>query len=111
PQTEVELHLLELEQALSALNGVAMELDDCAFPLLKNIVCTSELSVAMKDINWALLVGAVPRKDGMERADLLKVNGGIFGPQGKAINQYAASDVRVLVVGNPCNTNALIAMN
>ncbi len=109
--TEVELQLLELEQALPALNGVAMELDDCAFPLLKNIVCTSDVNVAMKDINWACLVGAVPRKAGMERADLLKVNGGIFGPQGKAINDHAASDVRCLVVGNPCNTNALIAMH
>jgi malate dehydrogenase len=111
PETEVELQLLELEQALPALNGVAMELDDCAFPLLKNIVCTSDVNQAMKNINWALLVGAVPRKDGMERADLLRVNGGIFGPQGKAINAHAASDVRVLVVGNPCNTNALIAMH
>ncbi len=109
--TEVELQLLELEAALPALNGVAMELDDCAFPLLKNIVCTSDLNTAMKDINWALLVGAVPRKDGMERADLLQVNGGIFGPQGKAINDNAASDVRTLVVGNPCNTNSLIAMH
>ena len=111
PETEVELQLLELEQALPALNGVAMELDDCAFPLLKNIVCTSDLSVAFKDANWSLLVGAVPRKAGMERGDLLKINGGIFGPQGKAINDHGASDVRTLVVGNPCNTNALIAMN
>ncbi len=111
PETEVELQLLELEQALPALNGVAMELDDCAFPLLKNIVCTSDLNTAFKDINWALLVGAVPRKDGMERADLLKINGGIFGPQGKAMSDHGASDVRALVVGNPCNTNALIAMH
>lgn len=111
PDTEVELQLLELEQALGALNGVAMELDDCAFPLLKNIVCTSDLNVAFKDANWGLLVGAVPRKDGMERADLLKINGGIFGPQGKAINDHGADDARVLVVGNPCNTNAYIAMN
>ncbi|MFN8370565.1 MAG: malate dehydrogenase [Bacteriovoracaceae bacterium] len=111
PNTEVELQLLELEPALGALNGVAMELDDCAFPLLKNIVCTSDVNVAMKNANWALLVGAVPRKDGMERGDLLKINGGIFTTQGKAINNNAASDVRVLVVGNPCNTNALIAMN
>ncbi len=109
--TEVELQLLELEQALPALNGVAMELDDCAFPLLKKIVCTSDLNVAMKDTNWALLIGAIPRKAGMERADLLKVNGGIFGPQGKAINNHAANDVRTLVVGNPCNTNSLIAMH
>lgn len=109
--TEVELQLLELEHALPALNGVAMELDDCAFPLLKNIVCTSDLNTAFKDVNWSCLVGAVPRKDGMERADLLKINGGIFGPQGKAINDNAASDTRVLVVGNPCNTNSLIAMH
>ncbi|PIP89764.1 MAG: malate dehydrogenase [Bdellovibrionales bacterium CG12_big_fil_rev_8_21_14_0_65_38_15] len=111
PETEVELQLLELEQALPALNGVAMELDDCAFPLLKNIVCTSDLKTAFNGINWALLVGAVPRKDGMERADLLKINGGIFGPQGKAMAEVGASDVRALVVGNPCNTNSLIAMH
>lgn len=111
PETEVELQLLELEQALPALNGVAMELDDCAFPLLKKIVCTSDLKTAFNGINWALLVGAVPRKDGMERADLLKINGGIFGPQGKAMAEVGASDVRALVVGNPCNTNALIAMH
>lgn len=111
PETEVELQLLELEAALPALEGVAMELDDCAFPLLKNIVCTSDPNVAFKDANWALLVGSVPRKEGMERADLLKINGGIFTGQGKAINDNAASDVRVFVVGNPCNTNALIAMN
>ena len=107
----VELHLLELEQRLPALNGVAMELDDCAFPLLKKIVCTSQLNEAMKDVNWAILVGSMPRKDGMERADLLKINGGIFAPQGKAINDYAAKDVKVFVVGNPCNSNCLIAMH
>src|SRR3989338_7782115 len=107
--TEVELQLLELEPALPSLHGVAMELDDCAFPLLKNIVCTSDVNVAMKNINWALLVGAVPRKAGMERNDLLKINGGIFAPQGKAINDNGADDVKVLVVGNPCNTNCLIA--
>ncbi len=111
PDTEVELQLLELDAALPALEGVAMELDDCAFPLLKNIVCTSDLNVAMRDVNWVTLVGAVPRKQGMERSDLLKVNGGIFTPQGKAINDNAADDVRVFVVGNPCNTNCLIAMN
>lgn len=111
PETEVELQLIELEQALGALKGVAMELDDCAFPLLKKITCTSDLSVGFKDVNWAILVGSVPRKDGMERADLLKINGGIFTAQGKAIADNAASDVRVFVVGNPCNTNALIAMN
>jgi malate dehydrogenase len=108
--TEVELQLLELEVALPSLSGVSMELEDCAFPLLKNIVCTSDLSVAMRDINWAVLVGAAPRKQGMERSDLLKVNGGIFTEQGRAINENAADDVRVFVVGNPCNTNCLIAM-
>lgn len=111
PETEVELQLLELEPALPALQGVAMELDDCAFPLLKKIVCTSDINVAMRDANWAILVGAVPRKQGMERSDLLEINGGIFTKQGKAINDNAADDVRVLVVGNPCNTNCLIAMN
>lgn len=111
PDTEVELQLLELEQALPSLRGVAMELEDCAFPLLKNVVCTSDVNVAMRDINWAMLVGSMPRKDGMERADLLKMNGNIFTTQGRAINDHAASDVRVFVVGNPCNTNCLIAMN
>jgi malate dehydrogenase len=109
--TEVELQLLELEPALPSLHGLAMELDDCAFPLLKKITCTSNVNEAMRDINWALLVGAMPRKDGMERSDLLKINGQIFTTQGQAINNHAAEDVRVLVVGNPCNTNCLIAMN
>jgi len=111
PETEVELNLLELEGALPALEGVAMELDDCAFPLLKKIRCTSDLKVAMDGVNWSLLVGSVPRKQGMERSDLLKINGAIFTDQGRAINNYAADDVQVFVVGNPCNTNALIAMN
>lgn len=109
--TEVELNLLELEQALPSLEGVAMELDDCAFPLLKRIVCTADMNQAMQGINWALLVGSVPRKEGMERSDLLQINGGIFTKQGKAINDNAAEDVRVFVVGNPCNTNCLIAMH
>jgi len=109
--TDVELQLLELEQALPALEGVAMELDDCAFPLLKNIVCTSNLDQVMDRVNWALLVGSVPRKQGMERSDFLKINGGIFTNQGQAISDNAADDVRVFVVGNPCNTNCLIAMN
>lgn len=109
--TEVELNLLELEPALPALKGVAMELTDCAFPLLKNVVTTSDVNEAMKDVNWAILVGAVPRKEGMERSDLLKINGKIFTTQGRAINDHAAKDVRVFVVGNPCNTNCLIAMN
>src|SRR3982750_663585 len=78
PNTEMELQLLELEQALPSLHGVAMELEDCAFPLLKNVVCTSDVNVAMRDASWAMLVGAVPRKEGMERADLLKINGKIF---------------------------------
>ncbi|WP_040615223.1 malate dehydrogenase [Rickettsiella grylli] len=107
----VILHLLELEKSLPMLNGVAMELEDCAFPLLKNIICTSELKESMKDINWAILVGSMPRKAGMERADLLKINGCIFAPQGKAMNAYAASDVKIFVVGNPCNTNCLITMH
>ncbi|MCZ8151270.1 MAG: malate dehydrogenase [Rhodobacteraceae bacterium] len=111
PDTAVELQLLELEQAVPAAKGVIMELDDCAFPLLQKVSVTSSLDEAFKDINWALLVGSVPRKAGMERGDLLKINGGIFTTQGKAIEKNANSDVRVLVVGNPCNTNALIAMN
>lgn len=111
PDVDVELSLLELEPALPTLRGVVMELEDCAFPLLKKVTVTSDVNVAMKDVNWAILVGAVPRKDGMERADLLKINGGVFTTQGRAINQHAASDVRVFVVGNPCNTNCLIAMN
>lgn len=109
--TDVELNLLELEPTLPALRGVAMELDDCAFPLLKKIVCTSNVDEAMSGVNWAILVGAVPRKEGMERSDLLKINGKIFTTQGQAINNNAADDVRVLVVGNPCNTNCLIAMH
>lgn len=111
PDTEVELSLLELEQTLPALKGVAMELDDCAFPLLKKVTTTSDVNVAMKDVNWAVLVGSVPRKEGMERSELLNINGKIFTTQGRAINEHAASDVRVFVVGNPCNTNCLIAMN
>jgi malate dehydrogenase len=109
PDTRVDLQLLELEAALPALEGVAMELDDCAFPLLNRVVRTSDVNEAMEGANWALLVGAVPRKAGMERKDLLTVNGGIFTGQGRAINDHAAEDVRVLVVGNPCNTNCLIA--
>ena len=109
PETDVELHLLELEQSLPMLDGVAMELDDCAFPRLKRVVCTSDLKTAMDGINWALLVGSVPRKQGMERSDLLQINGGIFTAQGRAINDYASDDVSIFVVGNPCNTNCLIA--
>ncbi len=109
PDTDVELNLLELEPALPSLIGVGMELDDCAFPRLKRIVCTSDLKTAMDGVNWALLVGSVPRKQGMERSDLLQINGGIFTKQGQAINDNASDDVRIFVVGNPCNTNCLIA--
>jgi malate dehydrogenase len=109
PGTTVDLQLLELEAALPALEGVAMELDDCAFPLLGRIVRTSDANAAFDGANWALLVGAVPRKAGMERKDLLTINGGIFTGQGRAIAEHAADDVRILVVGNPCNTNCLIA--
>src|ERR1700741_24335 len=105
------LHLIEIEPALKTLNGVVMELDDCAFPLLKGIVPTANLDEGFRDVNWALLVGSVPRKAGMERKDLLGINGKIFIGQGQAIEKNAAADVRVLVVGNPCNTNCLIAMN
>lgn len=108
PDTKVVLQLLELPAALPALDGVRMELEDCAFPLLDGIVCTSEADEAFAGANWALLVGAVPRKEGMERKDLLHINGGIFTGQGEAIARNAAADCRVLVVGNPCNTNALI---
>lgn len=113
PEQPVILHLIEIpdEKAMAALGGVVMELDDCAFPLLKGIVPTSSLDEGFRGVNWALLVGAVPRKQGMERKDLLGINGKIFTGQGQAIAKNAASDVRVLVVGNPCNTNSLIAMN
>ncbi|MFZ9933094.1 MAG: malate dehydrogenase [Chthoniobacterales bacterium] len=107
----VVLHLVEIEPALPALQGVAMELQDGAFPLLEGIETTSDLDRGFNGTNWALLVGSVPRKAGMERKDLLGINGKIFVGQGRAIEKNAASDVRVLVVGNPCNTNCLIAMN
>ena len=109
PNTPVVLRLLEIEPAMKSLEGVVMELDDCAFPLLAGIEATSDLDAAFTNASWALLVGSIPRKAGMERGDLLKVNGGIFKPQGLAIASNASSDVRVLVVGNPCNTNCLIA--
>ncbi|GGD05178.1 malate dehydrogenase [Aquisalinus flavus] len=105
----VILQMLEITPALPALEGVIMELNDCAFPLLAGTVATDDPNVAFKDADFALLVGAMPRKQGMERKDLLEANGGIFGPQGKAINDHASRDVKVLVVGNPANTNALIA--
>ena len=111
PDQPVILHLIEIESAMPALRGVAMELDDCAFPLLKGIVATANLNEGFRGVNWALLVGSVPRKAGMERKNLLGINGKIFIGQGQAIAKNAAGDARVLVVGNPCNTNCLIAMN
>ncbi|MFJ8964961.1 MULTISPECIES: malate dehydrogenase [Lentzea] len=109
PDTPVNLRLLEITPALKAAEGTAMELDDCAFPLLKGITITDDAKTAFDGVNVALLVGARPRTKGMERGDLLEANGGIFKPQGEAINAGAADDVKVLVVGNPANTNALIA--
>ncbi len=111
PDVPVRLSLLEIPQAVKAAEGTAMELDDCAFPLLQGIDISDDANVAFEGANIALLVGARPRTAGMERGDLLQANGGIFGPQGKAINDHAADDVRVLVVGNPANTNALIAQS
>ena len=111
PDTRIILQLLEVTPALGALSGVKMELDDCAFPLLDGVVCTDDANVAFGDADVALLVGAMPRKDGMERKDLLSANGGIFKPQGEAIAKNAKKDIKVLVVGNPANTNALIALN
>lgn len=109
PDQPVILHLLEITPALPSLNGVVMELNDCAFSTLHGVVATDDPNIAFKDVDYALLVGARPRGPGMERKDLLEANGAIFGPQGKAINDHAKRDVRVLVVGNPANTNALIA--
>ncbi len=111
PDQPVILHLLEIPQALDALGGVVMELEDCAFPLLAGVVPTDDPFKAFEATNYALLVGSVPRKDGMERSDLLKINGGIFTTQGKALSAGAADDIKILVVGNPANTNCLIAMN
>ena len=111
PDQPIDLHLIEIPPALKALEGVVMELHDCAFPLLHNVVPTVDLDEGFRDVNWALLVGSVPRRAGMERKDLLGINGKIFVEQGRAIAERAASDIRVLVVGNPCNTNCLIAMN
>ena len=110
PDQPVILHLIEIEPGMDALKGVTMELDDCAFPLLAGVVQTSDLAAGFAEVDWALLVGSVPRKKGMERADLLGINGKIFVDQGKAINDHAKRSVRVVVVGNPCNTNCLIAM-
>lgn len=111
PNEKIKLKLLEIEPALKAAEGTAMELHDCAFPLLESVDITSDAKEGFDGSNFALLIGAQPRKQGMERADLLEANGAIFKPQGEAINAGAADDVRVLVVGNPANTNALIAMN
>src|SRR6266849_7368563 len=111
PEHPVALHLIEIPNALDALKGVVMELEDCAFPLVKGIVPTADLEEGFRDVNWALLVGSVPRKAGMERKELLGINGKIFIGQGQAIQKNAARDVRVVVVGNPCNTNCLITMN
>jgi malate dehydrogenase len=111
PDQTVELRLIEIPPALPALHGVLMELQDCAFPLLKGITVTADLAEGFRGVNWAVLVGSVPRKAGMERKDLLGINGKIFVGEGKAIQENAASDVQILVVGNPCNTNCLIAMS
>jgi malate dehydrogenase len=110
PDQPIILHILEVPEAADALRGVVMELEDCAYPLLQNIIATSDEKVAFKDVNWAVLVGGKPRGKGMERADVIKDNAPIFVTQGRAINDLAASDIRILVVANPCNTNALIAM-
>ncbi len=109
PDTEIELYLLELKSALGKLKGIAMELEDCAYPLLKNILITDDPQKAFRNVDWALLVGSVPRKMGMQRKDLLKINAPVFLEQGKALNECARATTKVLVVGNPCNTNAYIA--
>src|SRR6476620_6011766 len=111
PDQPLRLHLIEIPAILDALKGVVMELDDCAFPLLESVIPTADLDEGFRDVNWALLVGSIPCKAGMERKELLGVNGKIFVGQGQAVQKNAAADVRVLVVGNPCNTNCLIAMN
>ncbi len=109
PDTQIDLSLLELEKALPALSGVVMELNDCAFPLLRSVALFSDPNAAFQDLDWALLIGSVPRKEGMERSDLLKINGGVFTVQGRALSAHAKPGCKVLVVGNPCNTNAYIA--
>src|SRR3974377_1452246 len=111
PHQRVMLHLSEMEPALPARGGVVMELDDCAFPLLKGVVPTASLDEGFRGVNWALLVGSIPRKAGMERKDLLGINGKIFIGTGHAIQANASPDVRIHVAGNPCNTNCLIAMH
>ncbi|MCL4123124.1 UNVERIFIED_CONTAM: hypothetical protein GTU68_038302 [Idotea baltica] len=109
PDQPIILHLIDIPQAQKALSGVAMELGDCAFPLLRDIVCTDDLKVGFQDVRAALLVGAKPRGKGMERGDLLMENAKIFVPQGKALNDYADRNCKTLIVGNPANTNCLIA--
>src|ERR671932_449766 len=109
PKQKVILQLLEIPQAMGTLEGVAMELDDCSFATLQDVIVTDDPNKAFRDVNWALLVGSFPRKQGMERKDLLGINGKIFVGQGKALAAQAAKDVRILVVGNPCNTNCLVA--
>src|SRR5712691_482873 len=109
PQQKVIMQLLEIPQAMGTLEGVAMELDDCSFATLQDVVVTDDPAKAFRDVNWALLVGSFPRKQGMERKDLLGINGKIFVGQGKALAENAAKDVRIVVVGNPCNTNCLVA--
>lgn len=109
PDTAIDLSLLEIEPALPSLKGVVMELEDCAYPLLKSVTATADPAAAFKDADWALLIGSVPRRAGMERSDLLKINGGIFTAQGRALSEHAKPQCQVLVVGNPCNTNAYIA--
>lgn len=111
PEVELELHLIDLEPTLPILQGIKMELEDCAFPLLKEIVCTADINRGMKNVDWAILIGSVPRAPGMQRSDLIKINAEIFKIQGRAINDFADPEVRVLVVGNPCNTNCLVAMH
>ena len=111
PETTISLRLLEITPVLPALEGVVMELEDCAFPLVEEIIPTDDPQRAFDGVNWALLVGSKPRGKGMERGDLIRENGPIFVGQGKALNAVAANDVQVLVVGNPANTNCLIAMN
>jgi len=111
PEQAINLHLLEREPSLPKLNGVVMELHDCAFPTLENVIATSDPSVGFGDADYVFLIGSRPRTQGMERQDLLSANGAIFKPTGKAISDYASQDVRVLVVGNPANTNALIALH
>jgi malate dehydrogenase len=111
PDQPVELELVEIPPAVKALEGVVMELEDCAFPLVTKLSPTTNIEEGFRGVNWVLLVGSVPRKQGMERKELLGINGQIFTGQGRAIEKNAAADVRILVVGNPCNTNCLIAMN